>query len=104
MGVRQWTVDAIEEGGAGKWVVGLTIKGAFEFAAAIGLGWLLLTATSFVFPLDALRDVLGAYTRGMLWLLFSLGIAERFTICTFTSAFSGSEGTGERQSPPGEES
>jgi len=73
------------------------LKGLFEFMAAVVLAWILLQATTLLFPIEAVRQVLGDYTEGTLWFLFAVAIAERFTICTFTNPLSEPVETDERQ-------
>ena len=85
MGVRQWTVDAIKNGGTLRWAAGILIKGIAEIAIALALGWLLTQLVVLLFPIGAIRDVLGPNTENGVWLFLFLGIAKMYTICTFTS-------------------
>jgi uncharacterized membrane protein YqjE len=104
MALRQWTFEAIEEGDASVWLLGLIVKGLAELLAAFVLSSILLVVVWFLFPLGAIVEVVGTTTRSALLLLLFLGIAREMTICTFTSSFNNSEEKTEHRSQQSEES
>lgn len=84
MGLRDWTRWAIEDGDSPQWAVGIAIKLGVESVVAAVLGWIATAILLYVFPLDALSDLLGTSTFASVWLATAGGILVSWTRCKYT--------------------
>lgn len=82
--LREWTTVAVDEGGTGRWVVGLFIKGFFEIVVSFMLAATTILVISVVFDIPRVT-VYGLYGRQGAAVGLTLLIWKTWLLCTYTS-------------------